>query len=252
MENTTTTNQGAGSPRKQSVHEWAWKLTQQPDWCVLDTETTGMDLEDEIMEIAIVDGQSGQAAYTQLITPTRAECHPRALAVHGITPVMLRLAQAPTFALAWPGIHDALKRYSTIAVYNAAFDKRLLRQSAAAAGLALFLDENARELAALSKSSARFVLDHRWTCVMEEYAYGYGIPKAMSHSRGWVPLEQACRVQEVKTNDFQSHRALGDCQATRALIWALAAKHTPPVELTDEEVAHHLTQLEQLQRRREG
>jgi DNA polymerase III epsilon subunit-like protein len=41
--------------RKQSIVQGAQALFALPNFCILDTETTGLDDNDEIVEIALID-----------------------------------------------------------------------------------------------------------------------------------------------------------------------------------------------------
>mgnify|MGYP006445668973 CR=1 FL=1 len=66
------------------------------NFVVLDTETTGLDHGDEIVEIAVVDAE-GRTLLDERIRPS-VPISPEAQAIHGIT--MESLADAPQ----WPDI----------------------------------------------------------------------------------------------------------------------------------------------------
>ncbi len=218
-------------PRQQDVHKWAWHL-MHPDtaqergaWCVLDTETTGLEDDDEIVELAIIDGLTGETFYLNHIKPTAAPISPAAMAVHGITPELL--VGRNTLLLEWPVIYDVLSKYGRVVTYNAPFDRRMLLQSARAAGLSLFVGIEATERAALSHSPAKFVLKQDWICAMNMYAHGFGVARKFSHSRGWVRLEEACHAQGVQLPAEKQgwHNAETDARATYDLIATLAQRH---------------------------
>ena len=98
---------------------------------ILDTETTGLQDHDQILEIAIIDAETGVVLLDQRIKPT-VSTHPDALAVHGIT------AEALKDTPAWPEYHDQVCRLlvdaDRVMVYNAGFDIRMLEQTARAFG----------------------------------------------------------------------------------------------------------------------
>ena len=172
------------------------------DGCfVLDTETTGLGDDDQIVQMAIVDSH-GVVLVNTLVHTT----HPigaKATAVHGLTADMLKDA---------PSIHDIkigdqtlqewlLEYEGRIVTYNAAFDARLLNQS-------LF-----------DKATARtdgFDFKH---CAMTLYARHNGDWDSRKEAYRWVSLVAACQFEHLPVPD---HSALGDALATLALIQTLA------------------------------
>jgi DNA polymerase III subunit epsilon len=91
----------------------------------LDTETTGTQRFSEIIEISVVD-EHGQTLFHSLVNPT-TEIEPMASAVHGLT--RRDVKDAPRY----PEIHEALMEYMhnrVVIAYHAAFDIRLLKQTA--------------------------------------------------------------------------------------------------------------------------
>lgn len=112
---------------------------------------------------------------------------PDASAVHGITDA--DLSTAPTLAQLWPTI-TWLLHDARIAAYNAPFDRDALSHSCAAHGI----------------DPGRITDPRRWTCIM----------RARSHieRRRWQRLNAG-------------HRALGDAQAARDVLDAIA--HGRPV-----------------------
>jgi DNA polymerase-3 subunit epsilon len=90
----------------------------------LDTETTGLDANAEIVEICVV-GFDGDVLVESLVKPKRS-IPPDAVSVHGISNEMV--AGAPSWAEVWPAVAGALiGKY--VGIYNAEFDLRLMRQS---------------------------------------------------------------------------------------------------------------------------
>ncbi len=84
------------SNRKNAIQEARALLVSNPIY--LDTETTGMHLSAEVIEIGIIDDQ-GVLLFDQLIRP-RGKIDPAAGRIHGITHEML--ADAPTWEQVWP------------------------------------------------------------------------------------------------------------------------------------------------------
>jgi DNA polymerase-3 subunit epsilon len=110
------------SPRTQAILEARNILALNPVY--LDTETTGLDKSDEIVEISVVD-DSGAIIFTSLVRPSQPI--PMAASnVHGITDDMVRTAQA--WPIVWLQLRPLLLNKVIIA-YNSDFDYRMLQQS---------------------------------------------------------------------------------------------------------------------------
>ncbi|EOV0239502.1 exonuclease domain-containing protein [Salmonella enterica] len=104
------------------AHTW---LSQDPVF--LDTETTGLDAGAQVLEIGLVNAR-GDLIYETRLKPT-VSIDPAAAAVHGISEAML--ADAP----AWPDIAQQLQHHidqRPLVIFNADFDTRILKQTAAA------------------------------------------------------------------------------------------------------------------------
>lgn len=213
---------------------WAARLMAHKHFIVLDTETTGLGSDAEIVEIAIV-APDGAVLMNQLIKPTSALIEAEAAAIHGIDDTMIE--QAPSFLVAWPQIHDIINGTEVIVTYNADFDRRMLKQSARAAGLHAFFGESAETLAKHSQAEPKYILPARWTCCMQMYAVGFG-ERRYGGGRKWMGLSRAItaqgmlsRIQEAMEphqahfGDGVWHRALYDAVATLELIKHLAAMY---------------------------
>lgn len=104
------------------AHTW---LSQDPVF--LDTETTGLDAGAQALEIALVNTR-GDLIYETRLKPT-VSIDPSAAAVHGICEAML------ADAAAWPDIAQQLQHHigrRPLVIFNADFDIRILKQTAAA------------------------------------------------------------------------------------------------------------------------
>ena len=145
----------------------------------LDTETTGLTTQDQIIEIAIVD-QIGKVLLNTLVNPGRVPINPHAEAAHGITASLLR--GAPSLADLWPQIRSILSG-NRVVIYNAKFDRRFFPDNLACAGLV--------------------------ECAMQAFVAVRGVKSARL-------AEAAAHVGHVWVGD--AHRALADTQALRS-VW---------------------------------
>ena len=110
---------------KQQVVEYSKrKISSDPVY--LDTETTGLESNDEIIEIAIVNS-SGEAIFESFVRPQKP-IPASATAINHITNDMV--ANSPGWADIWPEIRHLLFGHS-IGMYNAEFDIRMILQSLA-------------------------------------------------------------------------------------------------------------------------
>lgn len=171
---------------QDQARAWAVKLLADPSTLVLDTETTGLHGDAEIVQIAIID-TSGRVLLDTLVRPTRAI--PRdASAIHHITDE--RVKDAPTFADIAPKLR-ALLAGQRVIIYNADFDCRMLRQSATACGVV-------HELGCFFEDA------------MEPYSAWVGSWSSYHHSYRW---------QRLPGGD---HSALGDCRACLKVLQMMA------------------------------
>lgn len=90
----------------------------------LDTETTGLERSDEIIEISIV-ADDGQVLFESLVKP-RKRIPYDATRVHGITDMDVQGARA--WPIVWTEIKELL-RGKLIVMYNDDFDLRMMQQS---------------------------------------------------------------------------------------------------------------------------
>jgi len=163
------------------------------NYVLLDTETTGLGTQDEVIELGIID-TDGNTVYHSLFMPN-CPIGLGATAVHGIT--VSDVIDAPRFADEWSKINAALTDKQVL-IYNANFDIRMLNQTARIHGC--------NELLSYANSH----------CVMNGYAKYNGEINPKTGSYKWVKLEQALRNEGIPTH--QNHRVIGDCLMTLALI----------------------------------
>ncbi|MFC3193207.1 exonuclease domain-containing protein [Marinicella sediminis] len=151
----------------------------------MDTETTGIDKHDQIIEIAILD-EEGNILLDSLVKPT-VKVTPNARAVHGISNRDLKNA---------PGWAEVYEKYlsitegKTILAYNSKFDKRLMQQSCKANKLV-----NKRR---------------NWDCIMLAYSEFMGNTKNGWYK--WHKLEDAAfnSTVSISNSNSKQHKALYD------------------------------------------
>jgi DNA polymerase-3 subunit epsilon len=169
---------------------WALERLARRDFVIVDTETTGLGPDDQVIEVAVAD-PSGNVLVERLIRPT-CPIHPRATAVHGYDEPAL--ASAPSFLQVLPEIRRSLDGTLVIA-YNAPFDERLMRQSAVAWGAE--------------------PINTSWECAMRWYAQYTGL---ISSSRGGYASPKLPRAEA----DQLRHGARCDCLLTLRLLRRMA------------------------------
>jgi DNA polymerase-3 subunit epsilon len=185
--------------RAHRVRAWAQGLSQAP-WCVVDTETTGLGGDAEIVQIAVIDGPTGDLLFDRDVRPagppggtggaSAAGIEAEALAVHGLD--ACRLAAAPP----WPDVLSELRPFLAgrrIVAYNAEFDRRLCHQTC-----------------------DRYRLPRprlRWECAMRRYSDWTG---------HWRSLAAACAAEGIPFAGGAPHTAAGDAAATWLLVRRIA------------------------------
>jgi DNA polymerase III subunit epsilon len=163
----------------------------------LDTETTGLLADAEIIEMAIVDN-AGEVLCEQLIRPQNI-IPQEAIAIHHITNEMV--ADQPTWDEVWPAVR-ALLNGKTVCMYNAEFDMRLIDQS------------NDRYAIRRERFAA---FD-----VMKLFAQFRGVINHRSNTYRWFRLEQAGAFCGIVIPN--AHRAREDTLLTRAVLHWIAAQ----------------------------
>jgi DNA polymerase-3 subunit epsilon len=167
---------------------WARTLVESGEFCVLDSETTGLKPPVQFVEIAIVDA-GAKTLFEGTIKPT-CRIESGATRVHGYT--TRSLAGSPPFWEIYPDLLEALWGRRVV-VYNASYDRRVW-------------DAAVRSLGARGTLAGELP---EWECAMRRYAAYVGEPS----KRGGY------RSQKLAGGD---HSALGDALATLRLIEQMA------------------------------
>jgi len=158
------------------------------DRCViLDTETTGLESDAEVVQVGII-GLDGRTMCNCLVKPVE-RIPDVVIEIHGITNEMVQ--DAATFEEVYSELTGLLAGKMVI-VYNADFDSRLLEQSGRRYGLPVLPVKE-------------------WVCAMRQYAVFYG---------EWNEYHGSYRWQRLTGGD---HSAKGDCIATLELIKRMAS-----------------------------
>lgn len=162
----------------------------------IDTETTGLEKTDEVIEISIVD-HDGSQLFTSLIKPSRA-IPIEAQKIHGITNEMVATAQS--WPILWPTIRNYLYG-RTIAAYNAPFDLRMMEQS-----------------------HARYKIPWRenlkFVDVLPLFSDYRGIWNPVRGSMRYFKLEEAGQFFDISLPN--AHRSTADSLLTRAVLHSIA------------------------------
>lgn len=163
----------------------------------IDTETTGFETWDVVVEVAVLD-TDGKLIFESLVKPKKP-IPQAASAVHGITDVTV--AWAPAWKEVWPELVRAT--HGRVAgFYNAEFDLRILRQSCGLNGIPWeypFKDD---------------------FCVMELFARYYGDWDSYRNKFRWQNLASAGRFFDLP--EPNSHRAKDDALLTKFVLEKMA------------------------------
>lgn len=183
------------------VHCWSAEASAtarawlEVDPLILDTETTGLGDDAEVIEVSVIDAR-GEVLLDTLVRPS-GQIPAEASAIHGITDA--DVATAPT----WAEIHKRLAELVAgrlVIAYGADFDVRLIEQTA-----------------------ARHELEWqrpKTGCAMRLYAQHNG---EWSDRRGtwrWMKLGVAAEACGIDAGG--AHRALADCQMALGVIRSIA------------------------------
>ncbi len=163
---------------------------------VLDTETTGLGDNDQLIELAIIDDK-GNTLHEARYRPT-VPISSGAANVHGITAEALK--DKPTFEQDAKLVNDLLQD-KTVVIFNAEYDIKILRSTYRTFGLDIsFLDQ---------------LKTH---CAMRSAASAYGA----TNRYGTISLINAFIAAGGDTHGMLAHTAVGDCLATLYVLNSIA------------------------------
>lgn len=185
---------------RTAASQWAKNLLEQSNFCILDTETTGLDSTAEICQIAVL-ASSGETLLDTLVNPNQW-IEPEATAIHGISNATVK--GAPKFDQVLINLLKAVGNRDVI-IYNAEFDLRLLRQSLRPYGIQLAFPTSDRRQCRIFTNGGSI------HCAMLWYSQWVG---------EWNDYHGNYCWQRLPGGD---HSALGDCRATLQVLQQMAS-----------------------------
>src|SRR5258706_7325025 len=154
--------------RKQAAIWSRELLKRDPDtWVILDTETTGLGSDAQVIQIGVIDGKGNVLIDNILVKPTMPIA-PDATAIHQITNEMVQ--DAPSFPNVLPQLCEVVEG-KLLVIYNAQYDMRLLVQSGKAHDIGIQLGIEG------------------FTCAMLQYAEWFGDWNDYHKSFRWQKLQ---------------------------------------------------------------
>lgn len=162
---------------------------------VLDTETTGLERKDQIIELSIID-HHGNAVFNQRFKPT-CSIHPGAKEKHMLSEEMLQ--NEPLFTDHVETIKELLTS-KPVVIFNSDFDIGMLHATCRNLGI-----------------DQEWISEIKSHCAMELSAEAYG----STNRYGSISLENAAYEAGVKWKGA-AHSALADCHATLDIVKNLA------------------------------
>ncbi|KAF0112322.1 MAG: hypothetical protein FD147_195 [Chloroflexi bacterium] len=171
-------------------------LSQKPVY--VDTETTGLEKNDEIIEISIID-YDGNELLTSLVKPSQ-QIPLEAVKIHGISNEMV--AASPVWPIVWSRARNFFYG-RIIAAYNAPFDLRMMQQSHARYRLSWH-------------ENLTFV------DILPLYSDFRGVWDPIRRSMRYFKLEEAGAFFNITLPN--AHRSTADALLTRAILHSIAGK----------------------------
>jgi DNA polymerase-3 subunit epsilon len=190
-------NMTNSSIRQHAIEQARILVAREPVY--LDTETTGLEMADQIVEICILD-HDGKPLVDCLVKP-KGKIPVLASRIHGITDEMV--TDAPTWPELWPQVAAALAGRH-VAIYNADFDLGMMKNS-----------HRKYHLSWVFPGESSF-------CVMKLYAQFYGEWNHYHGSYRWQKLEEAARQCKVAVKG--AHRARADALMARGVLHYMAGR----------------------------
>jgi DNA polymerase-3 subunit epsilon len=184
------------TPQSQAILKARNALSQNPVY--LDTETTGLDKNSEIVEISIID-DSGATLFESFVRPSKP-IPASATAIHHITDAMVKNASP------WPSVWQQVRSVlfgRLVAIYNAEYDLRLMQAS-----------YEQYRLPWKEKINS--------ICIMKLYAEFRGQYDPIRRAYKYHSLDLAGKQCNISLPN--SHRATDDSLLTRALLHYMAEK----------------------------
>jgi DNA polymerase-3 subunit epsilon len=171
------------------------------DPIILDTETTGLDDDDQIIELGVIDVH-GVTILNTLVKSTKPS-HPKALEVHQITETHLA-----EHGKDWSEVSHDLGVFldcHPVIMYNSPFDTRMIEQTCLAHQVEKPSEYKVYDLMELA--NRHFISHAQWCQKRSQF-------KRLS-------LAKCCEIAGIKYKG-DAHRAIVDCHATLELLKFIA------------------------------
>ena len=155
---------------------------------VLDTETTGLGAKDEILELAVIDGETGMTLFHQFFRPVRNQSWDEAEKIHGISPK--DVSECYPISVYRSVIQKILDQAEEVIGYNVSFDIGMLKR-------------------------AGFEMHGKAIDVMIPFAEIYGERSSYFGGYKWQKLTTCSNYYGYDWGESEAHGALADACATR-------------------------------------
>jgi DNA polymerase-3 subunit epsilon len=186
---------------KRIASDWARKILTETKWCILDTETTGLE-QPEICQIGILTPELPQGWQT-LVKPIKPISQ-KATEIHGLTNEAVD--NASTFDQVFLQLLRRIGDRDLI-IYNADFDLRAIKNSLRVHGIQLAFPTSDRRQCRIFTNGGSI------HCAMLWYSQWVG---------EWNDYHGNYKWQGLPAGD---HSALGDCKATLEIIQKMAVEN---------------------------
>jgi DNA polymerase-3 subunit epsilon len=184
----------SAATREEAVAIACEVIAKQPVY--LDTETTGLDQNDEIIEISIID-HAGTVLLESLVRPT-IPIPSDSTCIHGISDSSVK--QSPFWNTIWPRVREILTN-RVVCSYNSDFDARMIQQS-------------------LHKFRLPWNITHSFFDIMGLFSVFNNDWDPIYRSYKLIKLEDAGKRFGIQIPN--SHRALDDTRLARAVLHSIA------------------------------
>lgn len=174
---------------------WAAGIVARGDVVYLDTETTGIDGNAEIVEIAVIDA-AGAPLLDTFVRPNGI-IPLEVIAIHGIDDDMV--ADAPRWTEVYPELLRLLDGRQVV-VYNAEFDLKLVNQ--------------------MNRRAGFLPVSPTWQCAMKRYAAYCSVWNEKYGNYRFHKLDVALAGFGHRPAD---HRALADARSCRLVVHGMAS-----------------------------
>lgn len=162
--------------RTQNTPETLWQIPQEKVF-VIDTETTGLDRQnDEMVQLSIVDGL-GRTVLNAYLKPEHRRQWKKAEQIHGISPSDVE--SCPHYSEIKPHVEQILADARMIVGYNLPFDLAFLRDTKIRENTIMF--DVMREFAPIKGEWLEWKKDYKWIKLTECAAH-YGIRNPAAHN----------------------------------------------------------------------